>query len=219
MKKMVFIREAGTQRLVAEVKEISGLSGDGCSVVIKDKLMIETSKLGITKLADGKRFITSFYKFGDITLIRVADNRYCVFDSDINDVWIGDLLKKYSIQYHYSHSKDEQKHTVRISLPDVIRVNRKKTKVRGNHSIALNKYLWDVELGKAGNPADLYIYDKKESHHEKASWDNRIRNTMNLSRKEHEEHHKVISSKSHQTLVDINTLEELEAFLEYLKNN
>ena len=70
-----------------------------------------------------------------------------------------DIIKNNGLQYHYSSGKNEQKHTIRIQLPDVLRENRKCEKTRGSHAVSLNKYLWDVNLGEASNPNDLYVYD------------------------------------------------------------
>ena len=227
MKRMVFIRVAGTNGLVPVVREetkeekLKDTNRDGCSIKIKNGVLNEAKEKGIIDkyAVGGKCNVTQFYKFGDITLITINCSNTTVFDSDIQGEWIGDKIIRNGLQYHYSSGKNEQKHTLRIQLPDVLRENRKHEKVRGSHAVPLNKYLWDVKLGKAGNPSDLYIYDENESHHEKASWDNRIKNTMNLTKKEHKEHHKIISGASHQLLVNINTLEELEAFLDYVRNN
>lgn len=222
MKKMIFIREEGTQRLVAEIREMGAISGDGCCISIKSGILNEAMKMGIVNeyMVGGKVNVTQFYRFGEITLITINCANTTVFDSYIDDeVWIGEKLKDRGILYHYSAGKKEQKHTVRITLPDVMWISRDGQRKRGSHGIALNKFLWDMKLGKAGNPADLYVYDKKESHHEKAAWDNRIKNTMNLSANEHRAHHKVISSMSHQVMVNINDVEELQAFLEYVRNN
>ncbi|MBO5386862.1 MAG: hypothetical protein J6A59_01785 [Lachnospiraceae bacterium] len=225
MKKMVFIREEGTQRLVAEVKEVGAVHEDGCCINIKNSVYKEAMKLGLVDeyVVGGKRTVTQFYRFGEITLLTIECAYTTVFDSYINDgTWIGEVLKNSGIVYHYSNGKKEQKHKVRISLPDVMRVNRDGVTKRGSHGVALNKFLWDIKKGKAGNPTDLYVYDGKESHHEKACWDNRIESTLNLSADEHREHHKIlkeINPGSHQAIVNINTIEELEAFLEYLRNN
>lgn len=221
MKKMMFIRDEISKKMVAVVKNVSD-KGDGCCINIKDNVLPEAMKLGFVEnyVEGGKRNKTCFYRFDKITLVTINDNRATVFDSCIkDDKWIGDELKTSGLHYHYSKGKKEQKHTVRIALTNVEWIDKNGNTKRGNHSVALNKFLWDIKVGKVNNTKDLYVYDGKESHHEKASWDNRIDSTMNISNEQHVQHHKSITSASHQMIVNINNIEELQAFLEYVKNN
>lgn len=218
MKRLVFEKDRRTGKVTGIKIDNGALSGDGSCIHISDVVLLDAYKLGIVEqIAEGQNNKT-YYRIGNITLVKVADGKFVVFDSYIRGMWIADMFKNYCLYYKYNGTKDSsegERHIVRICLPKVKRID--KVGIAG-HDVALNKYLHDLAAGRAGLPSNIYDYDKKESHHKKLACDNRLCVTDNLTHAEHNAEHKIISRASHQVKIVVNTVEELVWLMDYLKS-
>lgn len=215
MKRLRFIKD-NTGRVIDVVIDNGAIGGDGSCIHISDQVLFDANRAGLIDRVLKGQNSKIYIKMGDITLVKVAEGKVVVFDSFINGVWIGDMVHDKCVYYHYSKDKessDIQRHVVRISLSNVF--TQKNTQIK-RHDIALNKYLHDFATGRAGLPEEVYGYDGKESHHKKLACDNRLCVTESLTRKEHNEAHRIISRASHQVKIVVNTVEELVGLIQYL---
>ena len=231
MKKLVFKRvidvTTGKEELVAVVKKVAGLQEDGSTVNISDLLLNEALKEGLAERRQfGKGYNIAFYKFNDITLIRVNKDKVIVVDSEVvSNEWIGDTLKDKGISVKRKTGVDNERGICRISMAKVkhLTADRKDVKETKNYNVSLSLVLWDLKLGNISGvnlqKDEVYNIVNMESHHEKAVWDNRIESTVRLTSENHRKYHSVNGEESHQIACTITSLEELQAFLEYLKNN
>ena len=231
MKKLVFTKVTdevtGNEKLEAVVKEIKGLQADGSTVSINDSLLDEALK---NSLAERKQFgrgiNTIFYKFNDITLVRIQKDKVIVVDSEIfNNEWIGDTLREKGISVKRKTGVNKERGICRISMAKVkhLTADRKDVKETMNYPVSLSLVLWDIKLGNISgvNLQEDEIYDvvNMESHHEKATWDNRLESTVRLTSKDHKDYHSINGAESHDIACTITSLEELHALLEYVRNN
>lgn len=231
MKKMIFKKvvdvTTGKEELVAVVKEVKGLQADGSTVSISDSLLNEALKVGLAeRMQFGKGYDTTFYKFNDITLIRVNKDKVIIVDSEVvSNEWIGDTFKNKGISVARVRGKEIKRGVCRVSMANVRHLDRRREKEveTKNYNVSLSLVLWDLKLGNISGvnlqKDEVYNIVNMESHHEKAVWDNRIESTVRLTSENHRKYHSVNGEESHQIACTITSLEELQAFLEYLKNN
>ena len=231
MKRLIFTKVTdevtGNEKLEAVVKKINGINTDGSTIRINDSLLDEALK---NSLAERKQFgrgiNTIFYKFNDITLVRIQKDKAIVVDSEIfSNEWIADTLKGKGISVKRKTGVNKERGICRISMAKVkhLTADRKDVKETMNYPVSLSLVLWDLKLGNISsvNLQENEIYDvvNMESHHEKATWDNRLESTVRLTSKDHKDYHSVNGSESHDMNCTITSLEELQAFLEYVRNN
>lgn len=231
MKKLVFTKVkdevTGNEKLEAVVKKISGINADGSTISINDLLLDEALNLG---LAERKQFGKSkniiFYKFKDITLLRIGENQIVLVDSKlIGNEWIGDTLKNKGIYIKRAYGSIKSRGICRVSMREVKHLNKKRDNeiVTKNYPVSFCLVLWDLKLGNISGvylqKGEVYNIAKMEAHHEKATWDNRLESTVRLTSKDHKDYHSINGEESHDIYCDITSIEELQAFLEYVRNN
>lgn len=228
MKKLVFIREKESNKLLAKVVEDRGLDADGSTVTITYELLEECRKQGIfKKYCFGRGNDNVFYDAGDMTFLRIKDDKVVVLDESlVEGEWIGHTFERLKRSVSLKRSKDtngESRGICRISMQNVKHLDKtkKNEKIDKHYSVQLARVFWDIKLGKIDSLVDEKLYDivDNEAHHEGFTWDNRLHKTIALTRQEHNEYHTINGAGSHQVYCKVNTVEEMVALIEYLRNN
>ena len=232
MKKIVFNKSmdevTGSEKLIASVKEVGALSEDGSSVKINYSLLEKAFEVGLFERKGFARgYSNIFYKCGNITFLRIKDDEVIVMDSFIYcNEWIGDTFRKADKSVCLSRKERSglSRAYSKVVMENVKHLNRDGNEVISEkHKVTLAEILWDIRLGniKGLTAVEGVVYSivGMDLHHEKAAWDERLESTMLLTKEEHVTYHQVNGKGSHQIAVRVNTLDELQAFIEYLRNN
>lgn len=223
MKRMDFITDKDTNKLIAVVKD-DGINGnDGSTIIIKKWVYGEALKEGVfTKVSTIRGNNNFLYDCGDMTFLNIKDDECTVLDSVINGMKIEKIFEKKSI----SIKREKGRGICRVSLAKVrhLAQNKKDIKEDKNYPVSINLVLNDIALGKVPNQVkDIKYYDivDREAHHESACWDSKIAHTVSLTTQQHKEHHSKEnnSEQSHQIICIIDTVEKLKALIEYLRTN
>lgn len=222
MKRMDFITDKDTNKLIAVVKD-DGINGnDGSTIIIKKWVYGEALKEGVFISCTYGSRDNVFYDCGDMTFLNIKDDECTVLDSVINGMKIEKIFEKKSI----SIKREKGRGICRVSLAKVrhLAQNKKDIKEDKNYPVSINLVLNDIALGKVANQVkDINYYDilDREGHHESASWDNKIAHTVSLTTQEHKEHHSKDnnSEESHQIICIIDSVAKLKALIEYLRAN
>ena len=222
MKRMDFITDKDTNKLIAVVKD-DGINGnDGSTIIIKKWVYGEALKEGVFISCTYGSRDNVFYDCGDMTFLNIKDDECTVLDSVINGMKIEKIFEKKSI----SIKREKGRGICRVSLAKVrhLAQNKKDIKEDKNYSVSINLVLNDIALGKVAKQVkDIEDYDivDREGHHEGATWDNRIARTVIMTTQQHKEHHKKEnnSEESHQIICIIDSVEKLVALIEYLRAN
>ena len=225
MKRMDFITDKDTNKLIAVVKD-DGINGnDGSTIIIKKWVYGEALKEGVfTKVSTIRGNNNFLYDCGDMTFLNIKDDEVTVLDSVINGMKIEHILAKKSVSINRNNNG---RGVCRISLPKVrhIATNEKDIVVSNkSYPVSINLILNDIALNKVCNQVkNIKYYDTvdREGHHESACWDNRVSQTIILTTQQHKEHHSKEnnSEESHQIICIIDTVEKLKALIEYLRTN
>lgn len=211
-------------RLTPFLTESTSSSFEGCAIRIDKEVMEDVIGLHeagmdifdkIYESADGK---TKYYSFKDKTLVNVSNykNLYVVTDTTINGQYIADILEGKHIRYGES---TKGKYVVRISVKARWCTRNKKEKESNSYQVSLGRVLYEVGQGHDINEI-FDITDKKQLHHSKICWDNRLESVKLLTSKEHQlEHKKTYDKKygkTHQAACYITNIGELISFIENL---
>lgn len=207
MKKVVFKRVEGSKELIAVIVNIPGEMGNGSSINISDSLLEKVDSNPIeTKTSEiGNRY----YKLDEeITLFRVRENEIVIVDTES----VKEISK---VPFRFQRDNKESRFVV---------VREVKDAGKNRHNIQIGKVCWDLALGivEGISRSMVYSYEEKEIHHEKMLCDNRKCSTIPLTSEEHEQKHTNEKGErgagaSHQVIVNIKTMEELEAFIKLIK--
>lgn len=229
MKKLVFKNmldeTTGEMKLQAVEVNVSGLTGDGSIVDMSDSLLNKALESGLfQKRGYGRGYDNTYYKCEELTLLRVRENQIIVIDSYINNnEWIADTFAINKKAVCIKRNNENDRGIPRVSMRSVKHLDktRENEVISKNYPVALNRVLWDIKLGNISGLklADNETYDivNQESHHERAGWDNRLCNTIALTTKEHNDYHSENGEYNRQVKCKITSLEELQAFIEYLR--
>lgn len=222
MKRMDFITDKDTNKLIAVVKD-DGINGnDGSTIIIKKWVYGEALKEGVFISCTYGNRDNVFYDCGDMTFLNIKDDECTVLDSVINGMKIEKIFEKKSI----SIKREKGRGICRVSLAKVrhLAQNKKDIKEDKNYPVSINLVLNDIALGKVANQVkDINYYDilDREGHHEGHCSDNRVSKVVVLTTQQHKEHHSKEnnSEESHQIICIIDTVEKLKALIEYLRTN
>lgn len=211
-------------KLTPFLTESTSSSFEGCAIRIDKEVMEDVIGLHeagmdifdkISESADGK---TKYYSFKDKTLVKMSNhkNLYIVTDTNINGQYIADIIGNKHIGYDKCA---KGKYVVRISVKARWCTRNKKEKESNSHLVSLGRVLYEVNQGHDINEI-FDITDRKELHHSKICWDNRLESVKLLTSKEHQlEHKKTYDKKygkTHQAACHITNIGELISFIENL---
>lgn len=222
MMRMNFIREEGTRKLIAVVKEDGNNNFDGSTIIIKKWVYGEALKEGVFISCTYGSRDNVFYDCGDMTFLNIKDDECTVLDSVINGMKIEKIFEKKSI----SIKREKGRGICRVSLAKVrhLAQNKKDIKEDKNYPVSINLVLNDIALGKVANQVkDIEYYDivNRVGHHKDYTCDNRIARTAIMTTQQHKKHHKKEnnSEESHQIICIIDSVAKLKALIEYLRAN
>lgn len=223
MKRMDFITDKDTNKLIAVVKD-DGINGnDGSTIIIKKWVYGEALKEGVfTKVSTIRGNNNFLYDCGDMTFLNIKDDECTVLDSVINGMKIEKIFEKKSI----SIKREKGRGICRVSLAKVrhLAQNKKDIVITESHPVSINLVLNDIALNKVCNQVkDIKYYDivDREGHHEGYVWDNRCHRIAIMTTQQHKEHHSKENNgeESHQIICIIDSVEKLKALIEYLRTN
>lgn len=188
-----------------------------------------------------------YYRCGDCTLLRVKENQVILIDSYLGDkqtsefniddcvdeldgVWLAEIFKNKSVAIKRSTGHRNSRGIPRMNLSLVTHQGfekdangnlRMRTKTTPNHPVELATIIWALNEGRMST-VDFksnwsFNLNKMQLHHDGFDWDNRLCQTMYLTEQEHTDYHSQVGEWSHQCYCKINTIEELIAFLEFIR--
>lgn len=144
----------------------------------------------------------------------------------LDGVWLAKVFKDKSVCIKRSNGHRYSRGIPRMSLSKVTHIgyvkdeqgrNRMRNKTTPNHPVELATVIWALNEGRLSTEGWKLDIRNMELHHDGYDWDNRLCQTMYLTEQEHADYHSQIGEWSHQCYCKIETIEELVAFLEFIR--
>lgn len=247
MKQLVFVKDNQGQLKVKMVNnvglEADGSTIDIDDSLLEEALKLNIFQ----EKAYARGYDNIYYKCGDCTLLRVKENQVILIDSylgdktksefdidncadELNGVWLAEIFKNKSVSIKRATGHRNSRGIPRMNLTKVVHEGfyknkhgkyEKKPKVTFNHPVELATIIWELNGGGLRTvdfrPNFSLNIISMELHHDGFDWDNRLCQTMYLTEQEHTDYHSLMGEWSHQCYCKINTIEELIAFLKFIK--
>lgn len=226
MKQIAFRLNKETERVEAYLVEHRGLQEEGSVITVETTVLDEALKRGI---AVSKRFGRGtdnvFYEFESLTIAHIKDGRAILLDRCINEnepIGLTFAKARKSISLNKTGGKNSDRVIPRVSMKKVRHDDKKHEEVviTEKHPVSLAGVLWNIKLN---NISGLELKDDEvldivdmDVHHIREAWDNRLENTILLTKEEHKQYHQVNGKERHHVYVKITSVEELVAFIEYV---
>lgn len=227
MKQLAFRLNEETEKTEAYLVEHKGLQEDGSVIHINSKVLETAGVLGkIKSKYFGRGTSTVFYEFEGLTIALINDEAAIVLDQQLIEnepigLTFAKARKSIALKKAKSAGDKKDRKIPRISMAYV--KHRTKDGNIGwstNYSTSLPGVLWNIKLGNIRGLVlvnnECYDTVDMDVHHIYAPWDNRLASTILLTEEEHKQYHKVNGKQRHDVYVNITTVEELEAFVEFM---